>query len=119
VVHIPPERKPSNVFNKWSFSNTVDNTRQLIEVHQAQDTQDLLDHLAWTDVVLPKIRKAREQYTNVLVAMTLGATSPLPLTREQVAGRINGLDFVVELMQKILKRGKDAEEYLASLGISV
>jgi len=97
----------------------MDTSKAFLEAHQAQDTQDLLNHLAWEEVVLPKIRKARDQYTNVLVAMTLGAAVALPLTREQVAGRIHGLDFIVELMQKILKRGKEAENHLNAIGVSI
>jgi hypothetical protein len=97
----------------------MNNPKALLEAHQAQDVESLLDNIAWTDVILPKILAAREQYTSSLVALTLGAQTTSPITREQIAGRIYGLDFVVTLMQKILKRGKDAEEYLASIGISI
>lgn len=97
-----------------------DNNKSFIEAYQGADTADLLNHLAWTDVILPKIRKARDQYTNILVAMTLGAAPVgLTLTREQVAGRIHGLDFITELMQKILQRGEKAEELLRAQGISI
>lgn len=94
--------------------------KELIEAYQAKDTEDLLNHIAWNDVILPKLRKAQEQYSKVLVAMTLGAVIPgTALTREQIAGRISGIDFVTELMKNILRRGDKAEEYLKSQGISV
>lgn len=83
------------------------------------DTEDLLDHIAWTDVVLPKFLADREFLTKKLVDMTLAPIAPGSETKEQVAGKIYGIDYAIKTLEKIVKDGKSAKQTLAANNISL
>lgn len=95
--------------------------RQMIQAAQAQDLQSLLQDIAWTDVLLPKIKSAREQYLNLLVSATLGQPVRFQtgeaLSKEQIAGRVHGIDFMVKLIEKVLENGGRAALALKEAGI--
>lgn len=95
--------------------------RQMIQSAQAQDLKSLLQDIAWTDVLLPKIRAAREQYLNLLVNATLGQPVRFQtgeaISKEQIAGRVHGIDFIVKLIEKVLENGGRAEIALTEAGI--
>jgi len=65
-------------------------------------------------------------YTKLLVEATLGrpvqvkgAEGPVTITREQLAGKIYGLDFVTKLMEDILARGGRAVQELRLQGVNI
>jgi hypothetical protein len=91
----------------------------LTRVAQAEDTFNLLEHIAWTDVILPKLNAARDQYSKALVNHLLGQPLQDGLTKEQLAGKIYGLNFITSLMESILTRGERALSELKSIGISL
>jgi hypothetical protein len=95
----------------------MDTQAKLIAVAQAEDTANLLDHIAWTDVILPKLNKLKENYAKILVAHLLGTPLPEGKTKEQYAGLIYGIDAVTNLLSNILRNGKSAFEDLNSQGI--
>lgn len=91
-------------------------------VAKAEDLGDLLDHIAWREVILPELIKARDNYTKMLVSSTLGLpvmVGAAVITREQLAGRIDGINFITGLMEDILKRGYRAAEELRANGLSL
>ena len=83
-----------------------------VRAYQGADTRDLLNHIAWTDVIKPELLKAKEFYTKELVTGVLEATSKSG-SREQIAGRIYGIDFVIKVLENVLRNGKLAEDLLA------
>lgn len=78
------------------------------------DTEDFLDHIAWTDVILPALMKDREALTRALVDLTLRPPTQASESREQLAGKIFGIDHVVARITKIVKDGHAAGAELAS-----
>jgi hypothetical protein len=76
-----------------------------------EDLGNLLDHIAWTDVVKPILQKRREAFSSMLVQTILGATAQdgaQPYTKEQLAGAIYGIDQITSIIEKILKDGEKA-----------
>lgn len=92
---------------------------RLEAVAKAEDTQDLLGHIAWTDVVRPRFQREIEMASKLLVNEALGAPLPGGLTREQVAGRAYGLNWTMTLLEQILKDGKRALDQLNLEGITI
>lgn len=97
-----------------------------VDVYKAQDLSDLLDHLAWTDTVRPALLRERDALTSQLVNSTLGlpvqsqtVTGPVEITREQLAGKIFGINYIITLFEKLLQRGAVAERQLKELGINI
>lgn len=89
------------------------NTRELANLAaKAEDTQDLLNHIAWTDVVKPELLRRRDAYAKQLVNATLGQVLPEGQTREMIAGRILGIDDLISLLERILRDGHRAVEQI-------
>lgn len=96
------------------------------DAYKAEDLDNLLDNIAWTDIVRPALIHEREQLTKSLVSSTLGlpiqaktAAGTIEITREQLAGKIFGIDYIMNLFEKILTRGEVAERYLKELGVNI
>lgn len=89
------------------------NHNRAVAVAQAEDTFDLLQHIAWSGVIKPKFDEQITTYSKMLVNDALGI-APLPkgLTREQIAGRAYGLTYTISLLESILTRGEKALEEL-------
>ena len=95
-------------------------------VAKAEDMEDLLDHIAWREVLRPELMKERENYTKLLVNSTLGMPvvmdtkqGPTAVTKEQLAGKIYGIDFIVATIEKILTAGYRAADELRARGLSL
>jgi len=97
----------------------TDTHSTLVAVAQAEDTFDLLHHIAWTDVILPKLQKTRDQYTKALVNNILGGELPPGVTRDQCAARAYGIDYIIQVMETVLTRGEKALEELNHKGVSL
>lgn len=78
-----------------------------------EDTMDLLNHLAWTDIVRPRLEEARQAFTNQLVSATLKPQHADAETKEQIAGKLYGIAYVIQVFERILKEGADAKDVLA------
>lgn len=100
--------------------------KKMEEAYKGQDTESLLNHIAWTDVILPKIQKERELYQSLLVQAVLGVEPTVKdvnghvhkISREHLAGRIAGLDYIMKLFERILRDGERAVEELRTFGIN-
>lgn len=92
---------------------------QLIAAAKAEDTYDLLCHIAWTDVIKPKLEEQVKRLSSQLVAEALGKPLPEGLTRERVAGMCYGIQYITSLFEKILKDGERAVKDLKDTGISL
>lgn len=91
----------------------------LVTYAQAEDTKDLLNHIAWTDVIQPRLARLKANYGKMLVAHLLGQPLPGSLTKEQLAGRIYGIDEMERLFSRILESGQAAFTELEAQGIHV
>jgi hypothetical protein len=78
-----------------------------------EDTMDLLNHLAWTDIVKPRLEEARKTFTDQLVSVTLRPQAEGSETKEQIAGKLYGIMYITTIFEKILKEGANAREVLA------
>lgn len=96
-----------------------------LDAAKAEDVQDLLDHIAWTETIRPDFLQQRESFTKLLVSATLGmpveirsSSGVTALSKEQLAGRIDGIDYVFKYFEKIMARGARAVAELRGQGIS-
>ena len=104
----------------------MDKTRQLEnEVAKAEDLDNLLDHIAWTDVIYPELQRKKAYWTRALMDTVLGRPMTVPvngtkeyreLKPEELAGRIDGIDWVIGFFTKTLSKGAEAHEELISSG---
>lgn len=84
-----------------------------IAVAKREDLINLLGHIAWTDILYPRLTRHKQALMDLLVRATLeggniqtntGAT----LTKEMIAGRIEGIAWVTKLIESVLKEGERA-----------
>jgi len=92
---------------------------QMKAVAVAEDILDLEQHVAWQDVLLPKLREHKAFYEKELVGAVLGqkpiTVSGQLLTAEQLAGKVYGIDYIIALFTDILKRGEAALNQLNTI----
>ena len=88
-------------------------TNLALKAAYGEDTMDLLNHLAWTDIVKPRLEEARLAFTNQLVSSTLRPQAADAETKEQIAGKLYGIMFITNIFEKILREGANAREVLA------
>lgn len=81
-------------------------------IARAEDLRNLLDHIAWTDTIQPELDKLSTHYEALLVKSVLGEklvvatpAGPTVISSEQLAGRIQGIAFIKDLFDKILRNG--------------
>lgn len=93
-------------------------TETAVRAAKGADVRDWLDHIAWTDVIEPRLTALREARTKELVQVTLNPGTAKRSTAE-IAGEINGLDYVKNLLIGLVKDGRLADKELAGRGISL
>jgi hypothetical protein len=79
---------------------------------KAEDLLDLANHIGWTDVLLPELKKAKDNYSALLVQKVLGNHAASPFSTEQLAGRVAGIDFMLGLFNSIITKGERASKFL-------
>lgn len=96
-----------------------------LEAAKAEDVQDLLNHIAWTETLRPALVRERDVFTKLLVGATLGrpvqiqtAAGVAEMSKEQLAGKIYGIDYIFDYFEKILTRGARAVAELRTQGVS-
>jgi hypothetical protein len=97
----------------------MNHQEQLVAAAKAQDLYDLQQHIAWTDVLRPKLEAQVQQYSQLLVNEALGTSLPAGRTREQIAGMCYGISQIISIMERILKDGERALVMLGNEGISI
>ncbi len=98
------------------------NSKQALleKVAKATDTEEFLTHIGWEAAVKPSLQAFKETQAKILVAHLLGSPLPGNITKEQIAGQIYGIDFIIKLLENILTQGQKALEILkAESGISL
>jgi uncharacterized protein YgfB (UPF0149 family) len=79
---------------------------------KAADLQNLLEHIAWEEILLPELQKMREAFSKQLVDAVLGVALKTAdgdkVSSEQLAGKIFGIDFITDKISKILSQGERA-----------
>ncbi len=91
----------------------------LVTAAQGEDTYDLLNHIAWTDVIKPKLQRTVQDYSAILVNEALGGPLPPGKTREQIAGAAFGINYIITLFERVLRDGEKALEELAAHGTQI
>jgi hypothetical protein len=105
----------------------MNNSSRLELAARAEDVNDLLNHIAWTDTIRPELIKHKDTLSKMLVASVLGTPvqrqtargEAIIVTTEQLAGRIEGIDFVLSLLEGILRRGVTALRDLSAQGYNI
>jgi len=84
--------------------------KQSMAIQEASEVGNLLEHIGWIDVISPKLEKLKATYLNQLPAMVLnsGLQVQMGMTKEQLAGKIEGLNYIIYLIEKILRDGEKA-----------
>lgn len=97
-----------------------------VDAYKAEDLDSLLDNIAWTDTIQPALLRERDVLTRALVSSTLGlpvqtktSAGVVETSREQLAGKIYGIDYIMSFFEKILTRGEVAEKAMREIGINV
>lgn len=90
-----------------------------LKAAQGIDTEDFMHHIAWDEVILPKLLETREILTRQLVESVLNPGAQNGETREQLAGKIQGIDFVMKLFTNLVKDGREARGNLQSVNVSL
>jgi len=90
-----------------------------LKAAQGSDTEQFLDHIAWTDVIRPKLADMREVLTKELVGAVLTPSSTAAQNKEQIAGKIHGIDFVIRTIEALVREGRNASKALASQNIAI
>lgn len=92
-----------------------DFAKQHEAVARSEDLKDLLQQIAWTDTIKPEFDKVRNSYERFLTASVLGQkvviqtpAGPAPVSSEQIAARIDGINFVEGLLTRVLVDGTRA-----------
>lgn len=84
------------------------------------DTEDFLDHIAWTEVILPRLTSMRDNLTKELVGAVLSPNTSKPNeNKEQIAGKIHGIDYVIRTIESIVREGRQATKVLQSQNITL
>lgn len=89
----------------------------------ANDTLDLLHHIAWGEIIQPALLAEKHRLQDLLAGAVLGST-PIgvdgkPLTVEQLAGMCFGIDYITRLLRTILQRGEKALKEIEKKGINL
>lgn len=84
---------------------------------QGLDAEDFLVHIGWTDALKPKLLAAKEILTKQLVDVTLAKPDPAAESREQIAGKLWGITWVISQIESHVRKGREAEASLAKLNI--
>lgn len=81
------------------------------DVAIADDLIDLLDHIAWEKTLAPALEKYKTSYQNLLVQSVLGQSvvdsqTGQVISKEMLAGRIEGINWINKFLVNVLKRGE-------------
>lgn len=88
-----------------------------VKAAKGSDTSQFLDHIAWTDVIEPQMLAARDALSRELVQATL---NPGPkVSALEIAGKMNGIDWVRNLLVRIISEGREASATLGRLNVSI
>ena len=89
----------------------------------AEDVSNLLEHIAWTETIRPKLLAHKAAFEKLLVEAVLGQKPVMQngqvITAEQLAGKVYGIDYILNLLQTILQQGVTASTDIQSAGFSL
>lgn len=79
---------------------------------QGDDTEDFLQHIAWTDVIMPKFEADKATLTRRLMQSILQPLNPQEESREQLAGKLFGIEYAIKVITDIVGEGRKAQRSL-------
>lgn len=87
---------------------------------KGDDLSDLLDHIAWEQIIAPALDKYKANYHTLLVKSVLGQsvidqTTGQVVSKEMLAGRIDGIEWLNKFIIHVLSRGDAAKSNLENL----
>jgi hypothetical protein len=97
------------------------NTVLASKVAKAYDLENLLDHIAWEELLKPGLVSERNALITQLVDSALG--SPLKnqdgtsVSTEQLAGKLYGINYILDKIERILSEGVSASDKLTAQGL--
>jgi hypothetical protein len=100
-------------------------TKEILErrkVKNSEELQDFLLHIGWSEVLKPELDKYVGILQNYLVKAVLGQkiittsfNQSVEISKEQIAGQIEGIKFVEDMLLRIIKEGERGVDYLRDL----
>jgi hypothetical protein len=81
------------------------------------DLQNLLEHIAWTDILEPELQRRRQLYQDMICKKVLGEPTQNQMSLEQLAGRVAGIDYTLNIIKHVLTKGESALKSLRESGI--
>jgi hypothetical protein len=84
-------------------------TRQA--VYDAETVRDLTEHIGWTEIILPRLIKAKENWQHAVNNALLGyklVANGTELLPHQLAARVYGIEFIIGEIEAVLKKGESA-----------
>lgn len=101
----------------------MDNQARLEAIAHATDVNDFQEHVGWTLTVLPNLLKRKDLLTSALIASVLTNTPAnyegREITKEQLAGYVSGIDYIIKFFQDTMKKGEKALRDFADQGIHI
>lgn len=101
----------------------MSNEKLVQDLAKADDLCDLLDHIAWDKTLSPALAKYKDNYQNLLVKSVLGqavvdTTTGQVISKEMLAGRIEGIEWIHKFILNVIKRGEVANNELNRYSVS-
>lgn len=90
-----------------------------ITAAQGIDTEDWLRHISWTDVLKPRFERDQQLLRDRLVASVLKPASAEAESREQIAGKLYGINYAINVIEETVRKGRNASAELSKSNISL
>lgn len=95
----------------------------LEKASKSEALQDFLHETGWVDVIKPELDKIQTTLQDLLVQSVLGRriinrtpTGDFEITKEQIAGQIDGIKTIEDIITRILREGDRAVKTLHEWG---
>lgn len=90
-----------------------------LKIAEGEDLADLMEHAGWVDVLEPRFRKAVNQLKDALVEATLQNSrgDHTKVSATELAARIYGLEWTMELIKKVILEGRDVQERISTYAL--
>ena len=89
-------------------------------VLMGEDLEDLLEHVSWKEVIQPELHRMKAQLLEILTRSVLGHRYAMidghEVTKEQIAGEIEGINTIERLFENILRNASKSRQVLIDHG---
>jgi hypothetical protein len=93
------------------------------DIAKADDLIDLMDHIAWEKTIAPALAQYKDNYQTLLVQAVLGQSvvdtqTGQVISKEMLAGRIEGINWINKFLLSVIKRGQLSHSELNRYSVS-